>query len=41
VDYSASLKAYAEGISLPSSFALKDDELAFIIERIKAFYQSR
>jgi perosamine synthetase len=40
VDYSASLQAYAEGISLPSSFTLTDDELGFVIDRIKAFYQS-
>jgi perosamine synthetase len=41
VDYSASVQAYAEGISLPSSYTLKDEELNFVIERIKAFYQSR
>lgn len=41
VDYSASVEAYAEGISLPSSYTLTDEELSFVIERIKAFYQSR
>lgn len=41
VDYSDSRIAYAEGISLPSSYGLTDEELNFIIERIKAFYASR
>ena len=38
VDYSASVEAYANGISLPSSFILRDNELKFIIWKIKDFY---
>lgn len=39
-NYSASVKAYEEGISLPSSFILSETEQTFIIEKIKEFYQS-
>lgn len=37
-DFSASVEAYAEGISLPSSFILSQEEQAFIIDKIKDFY---
>jgi perosamine synthetase len=38
VDYSASQEAYAKGISLPSSFILTDEELNFIIGKVRDFY---
>lgn len=38
VDYSGSIEAYANGISLPSSFTLTDDELKFIIAKVRDFY---
>lgn len=37
-DYSESDIAYASGISLPSSYNLKEDEQSFIIDQIKSFY---
>ena len=37
-DFSESVEAYAKGISLPSSYGLSDEELAFVIEKIKSFY---
>lgn len=40
VDYSESKSAYSQGISLPSSYGLSDDDLHFIIETILSFYRS-
>ena len=40
VDYSESKAAYSEGISLPSSYGLTDDDLNFIIEKILSFYST-
>lgn len=38
VDYSASVEAYANGLSLPSSFGLTDADLNFIISKVRDFY---
>lgn len=38
IDYSGSDEAYAKGISLPSSYILKDEEQAYIIDSIRSFY---
>ena len=37
--YPASVSAYEQGISLPSSYGLTDEELDFIIAKIQQFYQ--
>lgn len=37
-EYSASVEAYAEGISLPSSFILSQEEQSLIIDMIRGFY---
>ena len=38
LDFSESKEAYAHGISLPSSYGLSEEDLAFVIDRIQAFY---
>lgn len=38
LDYSESDRAYASGISLPSSYTLSDSEVSYIIDKIKQFY---
>jgi perosamine synthetase len=40
-DFPASKKAYEQGISLPSSYALTDEDQAFVIEQIHFFYENR
>ena len=40
VDYSESKIAYSQGISLPSSYGLTDEDLDFVIEKILSFYSS-
>ena len=37
-DFNNSKQAYETGISLPSSYVLKDDEQNFVIEKIKKFF---
>lgn len=39
MDYSASINAYEQGISLPSSYILTDRELDFIIATVRHFYR--
>lgn len=38
LDFSESQEAYAQGISLPSSYGLSEEDLAIVIEKIQAFY---
>jgi perosamine synthetase len=38
MDYSESKDAYAQGISLPSSYGLSEEDLAYVIDKIQSFY---
>ena len=40
-DFSLSKKIYDEGISLPSSYIMTNNEQSYVIEKIKEFYESR